>query len=56
MSHTDDVIHQWSPPAAQARGCRLVERWGRGRVGKAVRVELNGRDNERAVGFDGGSE
>lgn len=42
MTHTDDVIHQWGPPASQERGCRLGEWRGRGRAGEAVGVEWNG--------------
>lgn len=56
MSHTDDVIHQWGPPASQTRGCRFGDWRGRGRVGKVVGVEWNGRDNDRAVGFGNGSK
>lgn len=55
MSHTDDVIHHWGPPAAQARGCRFSECRGRGRAGEAAKLEWNDWDNDQSVGFrDGG--
>lgn len=51
MSHTDDVIHQWGPPAVQAKGCRFSGGWvGGGGKGKG---QSGGKKREEVAGLNG---